>query len=96
MTRYQVDSEAVLGATGAAQASMGRIQSEVNSLLGQLLNLQSSWTGQAANAFQSVIGEWRATQQHVEQSMGSINQGLVLVAHQYAEVETNNARLFLH
>jgi WXG100 family type VII secretion target len=75
---------------------MGQIQGEVASLLGHLVNLQGSWTGQAATAFQAVIAEWRATQQHVEQSMSSIDQGLVLVARQYAEVETNNARLFLH
>ncbi|MDQ1569518.1 MAG: hypothetical protein QOF79_192, partial [Actinomycetota bacterium] len=72
MTRYQVDSEEVLGATGTVRASLGRIEGEVNSVLGQLVSLQGSWTGQAANAFQAVISEWRATQQRVEESMSSI------------------------
>jgi len=94
MTRYQVDSEAVLSATGAARASIDRIQAEVSSLHGQLVNLQGSWTGQASTAFQSVVTEWKATQQRVEESSRSINQALTLAAQQYAEIESSNARLF--
>ncbi|WP_213816754.1 WXG100 family type VII secretion target [Glaciihabitans sp. dw_435] len=96
MTRYQVDSEAVLGATAAVRASMSRIQAETGGLYGQLLNLHGSWTGQAATAFQSVATEWRATQQRVEESLAAINQALVLAAQQYAEIESSNARLFQH
>jgi 6 kDa early secretory antigenic target len=94
MTRYQVDSEAVLGATGAVRGSIDRIRSEVSSLLAQLVNLDGSWSGQAATAFQGVIGEWRATQLHVEESIGTINQALGLAGQQYAETELSNARLF--
>ena len=61
MTRYQVDSEAVAAATAAARASIGRIQSEVGSLHGQLSNLQGSWSGQAATAFQGIVADWKAT-----------------------------------
>lgn len=94
MTRYQVDSEAVLSATGAARASIDRIQAEVSSLHGQLVGLQGSWSGQAAAAFQSVVTDWKATQQRVEESSRSINQALTLAAQQYAEIEASNARLF--
>ncbi|CAN5125244.1 hypothetical protein BH09ACT3_BH09ACT3_05240 [soil metagenome] len=52
MTRFQVDSEAVLAATGSVRGSIARIQSEVGALHGQLTDLQGSWTGQAATAFQ--------------------------------------------
>ena len=62
MTRYQVDSEAVISATGAVRSSITRIQSEVAGLHGQLTNLQSSWTGQAASAFTGVVTEWKTTQ----------------------------------
>ena len=55
MTRYQVDSEAVINATGAVRNSISRIQSEVSGLYGQLTNLQGSWSGQAATAFQTVV-----------------------------------------
>lgn len=95
MTRYQVDSEAVLTATGAVRATIGRLQSEVTGLHGQLTQLQSSWTGEAANAFTSVVAEWRSTQQRVEENLATINQALTHAAQQYAEIEAANARLFV-
>ena len=96
MTRYQVDSEAVLAATGAVRATIGRLQSEVGSLHGQLVQLQSSWTGEAATAFSGVVTEWKATQQRVEENLAAINQGLTRAGQQYAEIEAANARLFVH
>jgi early secretory antigenic target protein ESAT-6 len=94
MTTFQVDSEAVLSATSAVRASIDRIQAEVGGLLGQLTSLQSSWSGQAASAFQGVITDWRATQQRVEEGLAAINQALTQAAQQYAEIEAANARLF--
>ena len=94
MTRYQVDSEAVLGATGAVRTSIGRIQAEVSSLHGQLTNLQGSWTGQAAAAFQSVVTDWKVTQQRVEEGLAAISNALGQAGQQYADIEASNARLF--
>ena len=94
MTRYQVDSEAVISATGAVRSSITRIQSEVAGLHGQLTNLQSSWTGQAASAFTGVVVEWKTTQQRVEENLTAINQALTHAGQQYAEIEAANARLF--
>lgn len=94
MTRYQVDSEAVLSATGAVRNSISRIQSEVASLHGQLANLQGSWTGQAATAFGAVVEEWKATQQRVEENLAAINQALTQAGQHYADIEQANARLF--
>jgi early secretory antigenic target protein ESAT-6 len=94
MTRYQVDSEAVLAATGAVRASISRIQGEVGGLHAQLLNLQGSWTGQAASAFQTVVLDWKSTQQRVEENLAAINQALTLAAQQYADIEASNARMF--
>ena len=96
MTRYQVDSEAVLGATTAARSTIGRIQAEVSGLHGQLDNLQGSWTGQAASAFQALIADWKATQQRVEESLGAISHALGQAGQQYADIEASNARLFAH
>ena len=94
MTRYQVDSEAVTAATSSAQASVARIQAEVSGLHGQLTALQSSWTGQAANAFQGVVADWKQVQERVEQSLAAIGHALGQAAVQYAEAEISNARLF--
>jgi len=73
MTRYQVDSEAVFGATGAVRATIGRIQSEVEAMHGQLTTLQGSWQGDAATAFQTLVADWRSTQVRVEESLEAIN-----------------------
>lgn len=94
MTRYQVDSEAVLGATSAVQTTIGRIQAEAGSLHGQLVSLQNSWSGQASNAFQSVVTEWKSTQQRVEESLDAISRALSQAGQHYAEIEAANARLF--
>lgn len=94
MTRFQVDSEAVISATGAVRSSIGRIQAEVAGLHGQLTNLQSSWTGQASAAFSGVVAEWKVTQQRVEESLAAINLALGQAGQQYADIEAANARLF--
>lgn len=95
MTRYQVDSEAVLNATGAARGTIARIQAEVAGLYGQLSALEGSWTGQAASAFSGLVNEWKATQQRVEENLGSLSQALGHAGEQYAEIEKSNTRLFV-
>ena len=95
MTSYRVDSEAVLSAHGAIQNTMSRIEAEAASLKSQLVNLEGSWTGQAAMAFQSIVGDWTATQQRVEQSLAAIGNALGQAGRQYADVELANARMFV-
>ncbi|CAN5181880.1 hypothetical protein BH11ACT2_BH11ACT2_20570 [soil metagenome] len=73
---------------------MGRISAEASTLHAQLTNLQGSWTGSAATAFQTVVTEWNATQKRVEESIGAINGALNTAGIQYAETEAQNARLF--
>lgn len=94
MTRYQVDSDAVVSASGAVHGSIGRIQAEVAALHGHLTNLEGSWSGQAATAFQSVVADWKATQQRVEESLAALNSALGHAAQQYADIELANARMF--
>lgn len=96
MTRYQVDSDEVLGASSAVRATISRIQAESTSLSGQLANLQNSWSGQASVAFQGLALDWRATQHRVDETLGAVSQALSVAAQQYAEIEATNARLFAH
>lgn len=95
MTRYHVDSDAVLSATSQAQGSIGRIQAEIQSLSSQLHSLQASWSGTAASAFQQVLSEWLVTQQQVEGQLISLTQTLGQVGAHYAELEAQNTRLFM-
>ena len=94
MTQYQVDSDAVFATSGAARGSISRIQAEVEALHSQLAALQSSWSGQAASAFQVVVDDWKLTQMRVEESLSAINTALGQAGQQYADIEATNALLF--
>lgn len=95
MTRYQVDSDAVLSATAATRGSIARLQSEAAGLQANLSGLQSAWSGGAATAFQSLLGEWTAAYQRVEQTLTAMNEALMHAGQGYAEVEQQAARMFL-
>ena len=94
MTSFHVDSDAVIQTTATANGSIERIRGEVQALLTHLTSLEGSWTGQAAGAFQSVVADWRATQQRVEESLVGIAAALGSAGRQYAETEQANLRLF--
>jgi 6 kDa early secretory antigenic target len=95
MTRILVDSEEVLATNTVVQNTIEKLQSDVNTLHSQLITLQSSWQGQAANSFQELATKWRSTAGLVQQQLGEIGQALALAARQYSDIEAANQRLFL-
>lgn len=94
MATFSVDSDAVMTATGAIRATADRLQGETAAMLGQLTQLQGSWTGSAAIAFQSVVDRWRATQRELEAALGDIGSALAHAGSQYAQTEVAAAGLF--
>jgi 6 kDa early secretory antigenic target len=94
MSVFTVDSDAVLAATATIRATGDRVQSETASMLGQLTQLQGSWTGTASVAFQSVIERWRAAQREVDAALGDISTALGAVGQQYAQTEMAATGLF--
>ena len=76
MAVFSVDSDAVLSTTTAVRGTVDRLQGEVHAMLAQLTQLQSSWTGPAAMAFQGVVEQWRGTQRQVEESLATISAAL--------------------
>ncbi|WP_431805194.1 WXG100 family type VII secretion target [Microbacterium sp. bgisy203] len=94
MAQFSVDSDAVLTATGAIRNTADRLQSETAAMLGQLTQLQSSWTGSAAIAFQSVVDRWRLTQRDLESALGEIGLALSNAGNQYLQTEATAAGLF--
>ena len=95
MTQFSVDSDQVWAANASIQATIGRINQEVDLLHGQLLGLQSTWTGMASNSFQELATQWRATESIVSNQLGSLGTALAIAANHYAEIELANQRLFL-
>jgi early secretory antigenic target protein ESAT-6 len=94
MSQFQVDSDALLGATSALTGTVSQMQSLMGSLNGQLHNLAQSWTGGAALAFHDLVTEWQATQRMVESNLDEISVALASAHDHYAEVEAANLALF--
>lgn len=95
MTIFRVDSEQVLAANQNIQITIGKLQSEVELLYGQLESLEGSWQGAAAASFQDLVKRWRSTANTVEQQLGELGKALSVAANQYSEIEQANTRLFL-
>lgn len=94
MTAYSVDADQLFSATTAVRGTADRLQTETTAMLAQLTQLQSSWTGNAAIAFQGVVDRWRAAQRQVEESLREINGALATAGQQYADAEQLTAGLF--
>ena len=94
MAVFSVDSDAVLSTTAAVRGTIDRLQGETQAMLAQLTQLQASWTGSAAVAFQGVIDQWRVTQRQVEDSLAGINAALAAAGRQYADAEQATTNLF--
>lgn len=94
MSVFTVDSDAVIAATATIRATGDRVQSETAAMLGQLTQLQGSWTGTASVAFQSVIERWRAAQRELDAALGDISGALNVVGQQYAQTELAATGLF--
>jgi len=94
MTIFRVDSEQVLAANHNIQATIAKLQSEVELLHTQLQGLEGSWQGAAASSFQELVKRWRLTANGVESQLGEIGRALTHAATQYQEIEAANLRLF--
>ena len=94
MTRYEVDSAQVTAASAAVHRSAQAVATEVERMMHHLVELQSSWRGQAATSFQHVVGDWRTTQERVRGALEEIQQALSAAGQQYAQAEQDVVRLF--
>ncbi|GAB3850191.1 WXG100 family type VII secretion target [Nesterenkonia populi] len=94
MAVFQIDTTELLSKSQNVEATLGRIQSDVNMMEGQLRQLQETWKGSAAVAFQDVLTQWRSAQVQVEQSLASVRQAMASASAQYEETESANTRVF--
>ena len=94
MSRFEVDSAQVASASAAVQGSAQQLGGEVDRMMRHLLELQASWKGPAAAQFQTVVADWRGTQERVRLALEDIQRALAAAGQQYADVEAANARMF--
>jgi len=95
MAQIQVDSEQVLAANSTIQATIAKVQAEVDGLHAQLLRLQEVWRGSAASSFQELVSRWKITATTVDTQLGELGSALRIAAAQYTEIEAPNQRLFI-
>ncbi|GAB2699732.1 WXG100 family type VII secretion target [Thalassiella azotivora] len=94
MSRFEVDSARVAETSTAVKGSIVALSGEVDRMMRHLVDLQGCWKGQAADQFQYVVNDWRATQERVRQSLEQVNTALAAAAAGYADVEQQNLRMF--
>ncbi|OCG73947.1 WXG100 family type VII secretion target [Microbacterium sediminis] len=94
MPIYTVDSDIIAEKAATVQGTVGRLQAETTTLQAQLRDLQSSWTGMAAGAFQSSAEEWRAVQLQVEQALAALGESLRAAGMNYADTERAAMSMF--
>lgn len=95
MSQIQVDSEQVLAANSTIQATISKVQAEVDALHAQLLRLQEVWRGSAASSFQELVARWKITATTVDTQLGELGSALRIAANQYSDIEAANQRLFI-
>jgi len=95
MAQIQVDSEQVLAANSTIQATIAKVQAEVDGLHAQLMRLQEVWRGSAASSFQELVSRWKITATTVDTQLGELGSALRIAAAQYSEIEAANQRLFI-
>lgn len=94
MSKFGVDVSQVSSASTAVNISVTSIRTEVSTMMRNLTELQSSWTGAAALAFSGVVAQWQVTQSQVEAGLDSITSALSRTAATYEDAETMAAGNF--
>lgn len=92
--QFQVDTERIAAAAGDIARISAEIDGQVGVMMARLTGLQDAWTGSASAQFQTVVTDWRGTQQQVRASLDSIGRVLGAAGSQYAEAEAQAVRMF--
>jgi 6 kDa early secretory antigenic target len=93
-SQFQVDTDRITAASADINRIGADIDAQVAAMMARLTALQDAWTGSAANRFQGVASEWRATQARVRESLDHISRLLAQAGQQYAAAEQQNTAMF--
>lgn len=94
MSIYTVDSNELANTSLLVNNCADSIRSQVNTMLGFLQQLESSWTGQASTQFHTLTTNWHAAQIQVEDCLTQISQQLNIAANTYSQAEEEAISLF--
>ena len=87
MSSFTVNTERIAGSATDIAQICEEVESSVAAMMTRLTQLQSEWTGSASGSFQELVGEWRATQRTVKESLDDIARVLGEAGRTYASTE---------
>lgn len=76
MTDQKALDGALLKGAQTIEEAQGQIQSELSSLQSKLAGIGSSWQGEAASAFQSVMTQWDAEARKVTEALTELHSAM--------------------
>ena len=88
MSSFTVNTERIAGSATDIAQICEEVESSVAAMMTRLTQLQSEWTGSASGSFQELVGEWRATQRTVKESLDEIGRALSDASQTYDNSET--------
>lgn len=86
--RITVTSSELRSTAGDMRATAGTINDELNRMMGKVQALTSSWTGQAASAFDSFYQQMNRGWSQLKEGMEGVSQMLDSAAQSYDETES--------
>jgi|SRR5882757_606345 len=71
---------------------VGNIEGHIESLRGQIQNLESLWEGGASAGFQTTKTTWNASADHLKQVLAKIQTAVIQSTDGYRDTEDRNTR----
>lgn len=91
---FAVDTARIAAASGDIDRIAGSIEAEVRAMMAKLVSLQDCWQGSASARFQTVMQDWKATEERVNASLQQVSTTLRVTGQDYAQVEETNRMRF--
>ncbi len=91
---FEVDTAELGRARGAVEVCAAQVAADADELARHLGELQASWQGEAAGAFDAVMHRWQAVHEQVRAALGDVERALELTGRAYDEAEGSARQLF--
>ena len=94
MSRILVTPEELQAASAQFDGKVAELEQLLQQVQGQIESLASTWQGQAASHFATLMGQWTTDVQGIRTVLGEVSQHLKQAANVYQETDTSISRGF--
>jgi WXG100 family type VII secretion target len=94
MAQYTVTPEELQSTAGNISAASDRIMGEIGAVIQQVQQMRSTWTGNASNTYDGLMGRWKTSADKVKGSLDETILALKTAAGEYADTEQNQVTRF--